>query len=144
MTKSGNLFADELTEWLIEEGFYSISLSYVYLFICMHQLLSYLMLMTVSIGILLKLLVNGLLILWEIDSMWTSWDIHIGSCQSEVLRCVSISWQLGGGKTKQFSFCAQLNYEGKNCCLCILVDRGKGDKQHFPLCAQSMTIKTNK
>ena len=24
---------------------------------------------------------NGLLILWERDSMWTSWDMHIGSCQ---------------------------------------------------------------
>ena len=24
---------------------------------------------------------NGLLIPWERDSMWTSWDMHIGSCQ---------------------------------------------------------------
>ena len=43
-------------------------------------LLFYIMFMIVSIGIQMKILENGLLILLEIYSMWTSWDIHIGSC----------------------------------------------------------------
>ena len=31
MTNSGNLFADELTEWLLEAGLHSISMSDVYI-----------------------------------------------------------------------------------------------------------------
>ena len=49
-------------------------------------LLSYLMLMTVLIVTLLKLLENGLWIPQDIYSMWSSWDMHIGSCQSQFLR----------------------------------------------------------
>ena len=72
ITKSGKLFADELTEWLLEAGFIQsqcqMSIYYKYapdgsIF------LSYLMLMTMSIGIQMKILENGLLILREIDSM---------------------------------------------------------------------------
>ena len=45
------------------------------------KLLSDLMSMIVSIGIHMKILENGLFIFWERDSMGTSWDMHIGSCQ---------------------------------------------------------------
>ena len=63
MTNSGKLFSDELIEWLLEAV-----LSYINVIrqsiIIMHQmdqkLLSYLMFMTVYIGILLKLSENGL------------------------------------------------------------------------------------
>ena len=62
MTNSGNLFSDELTEWLLEAGFIQsqchMSIYYKYapkgtIF------LFYLMLITVSIVILMKLLENG-------------------------------------------------------------------------------------
>ena len=42
----------------------------------------YLMMMIVSIGIHLKLLENGLWNIYERYSMWNYWDIHIGLCQS--------------------------------------------------------------
>ena len=84
MTKSGKLFADELTELLIKEGFIQsqcqMSIYYKYA-PDGSKLLFYLMLMIVYIGTQIKILENGLLILWERDSMWTSWDMHIGSCQ---------------------------------------------------------------
>ena len=59
MTNSGKLFADELTEWIIEEGLfnhnsrcpYTISMHQMYL-----RLLFYLMLMIVSTGIQMKIL----------------------------------------------------------------------------------------
>ena len=50
------------------------------------RFLSYILLMTLSIGIHLSLLGNGLWILLERYSMWTSWDVHIGSGQSEFIR----------------------------------------------------------
>ena len=66
MTNYWNLFADELTEWLLEAGFIQskcqMSIYYKYAPF-RKKLLSYLMLMTVSIVILLKLLENGLWIL---------------------------------------------------------------------------------
>ena len=49
------------------------------------KLLFNLMLMTVYIGLLLKLLETFVWMLQEIDSMWTSWGVHIGSCQSEFI-----------------------------------------------------------
>ena len=42
------------------------------------KLSSYLMLIILSIGIQMKILESGLLIPWEIDSVWTDWDMHIG------------------------------------------------------------------
>ena len=45
------------------------------------KLLFYLMLMTVFIGIPLKLLETFLWTILERDSMWTSWYLHIGFCQ---------------------------------------------------------------
>ena len=72
MTNSGKLFADELIEWLLEAGFIQsqcqMSIYYNYAPYG-KKLLSYPMLMTVSIGILLKLLENGLWILYQIHSM---------------------------------------------------------------------------
>ena len=66
MTYSGKLFADELTEWLIEAGFIQsqcqMSIYYKYAPDA-SKLFSYLMLMIVSIGIQMKRLENGLLIL---------------------------------------------------------------------------------
>ena len=66
MTNSGKLFADELIEWLLETGLSNLNVRCISI-ISMHQMdqtmLSYYMLMTVSIGILLKLLENGLWIL---------------------------------------------------------------------------------
>ena len=49
-------------------------------------LLFYIMLMTVSIGILLKLLGNGLWMFEERDSVWNAWYMYIGSCQSDFLK----------------------------------------------------------
>ena len=84
MTDSGKLFADELTEWLLESGFIQsqcqISIYYKYA-PYWSKIVFYLMLMIVSIGIQMKILANGMLIIWEIDPMWTYWDMHIGSCQ---------------------------------------------------------------
>ena len=66
ITNSGNLIADELTEWLLEAGFMQsqcqMSIYYKYAPIGT-QKLYYLMLMILSIGKLLKLLENGLWIL---------------------------------------------------------------------------------
>ena len=59
MTNSGKLFSDELTEWLLEEGFIKSQCQmYIYYKYSPDEtkLLSYIMLMTVSIGIILKLL----------------------------------------------------------------------------------------
>ena len=72
MTNSGKLFADDLTEFLPEAGFIQYNVRCLYI-ISMHQmdqnLFSYLMLIIVSIGIQMKILENGLLILWDRDSM---------------------------------------------------------------------------
>ena len=88
-TNSGNLIADELTEWLHEAFLCNHNVRCLYIII-MHQmdqkLLFYLMLMIVSIGMRIKILENGLLIIWERDSMQNSWDMHIGSFQSVFLR----------------------------------------------------------
>ena len=67
--------------WLKQASF-NLNVKCLYV-ISMHQMifLFYLMLMTVSIGIILKLLEIGFWILCEIYSMWTSWDMPIGSCQ---------------------------------------------------------------
>ena len=66
MINSGKLFDGELTEWLLEAGFiqskYHISIYYKYA-PDGSILLFYLMLMTVSIGVNLRLLENGLWIL---------------------------------------------------------------------------------
>ena len=84
MTNYGKLFADEWTEWLPEAGFVQsqcqVSIYYKSA-LDGSNWFSYIMLMTVSIGIRMKILEFGLFILWERDSMWTSWDMHIGSCQ---------------------------------------------------------------
>ena len=72
MTNSGTLFSDVLTEWLLEAALSYLNFRFISI-ISMQQmdqnLLSYLMLMTVSIGILLKFLENVLWILYEKDSM---------------------------------------------------------------------------
>ena len=72
MTKSGKLFADDFTEWLLEAGLFNHNGRFLSI-ISMHQmdlkLLFYLMLMIVCIGIQMKILENGLLIPWERDSM---------------------------------------------------------------------------
>ena len=66
MTNSGKLFDDELTEWLLEAGLSNVNVIFLSI-ISMHQMdqtcFSYLILMTVSIAILLKLLENGFRIL---------------------------------------------------------------------------------
>ena len=65
MTKYGKFFCDELTECLLEPGFIrSQCQMYIYYKYAPDgsKLLSYLVLMTVSIGILLKFLGNGLCI----------------------------------------------------------------------------------
>ena len=66
MTNYGKLFADELTEWSLEEVFiqsqYHMSIYYKYAPYG-YIFLYYLMLMTVSIGIQMKLPENGLWIL---------------------------------------------------------------------------------
>ena len=59
MTNSGNLFADELTEWLLEAGFiqFQCQMSMYYKYAPEGSKLLYnLMLMTVSIGIQMKIL----------------------------------------------------------------------------------------
>ena len=72
MTNSGKLFSDVLTEWLIESGLFNHSVRCLSI-ISMHHmdktLLSYIMLVTVYIGIQMKILEIGLLILWERYSM---------------------------------------------------------------------------
>ena len=72
MTNPGKIFADELIEWLIEAGFIQ-SQCQISIYRIMHQIdlnfLFNLMLMIVSIGIQMKILENGLLIPWEINSM---------------------------------------------------------------------------
>ena len=63
ITNYGKLFADELTEWLIEAGLikYQCQISIYYKYASYgKKLLFYLMFMIVSIGILLKRLENGL------------------------------------------------------------------------------------
>ena len=66
MTKSGNLFADELTEWLLESLFIQfqcqMSICYKYAPDPIKNLF-YLMFMTVYIGIVLKLFEN---VLWKL------------------------------------------------------------------------------
>ena len=72
MTNSGKLFADELTEWLIEEGLCNYNVrcqSTISMHLMDPRLLFYLMLMIVSTGIQMKILENGLLTPWERDSM---------------------------------------------------------------------------
>ena len=72
MTNSGKLFADELTEWLIEEVFCNHNVrcpSTISMHLMNPILLFYLMLMIVSTGIEMKILENGLLTLWERYSM---------------------------------------------------------------------------
>ena len=72
ITNSGKLFVDELPEWLLEAGFIKsqcqMSIYYKYAPYG-SKMLYYLMLVTVSIGILLKLLENGLGTLYESDYM---------------------------------------------------------------------------
>ena len=72
MTNSGNLFSDELKEWLLEADFIQsqcqMSIYYKYAPDGSKNVF-YLMLMIVSIGIQMKILENCLLILWERDSM---------------------------------------------------------------------------
>ena len=66
MTYSGKLFDDELAEWLLEEGFiqYHCQMSIYYKYAPYGSFfLSYLILMTVSIGVHMRLLENGLWIL---------------------------------------------------------------------------------
>ena len=66
MTKSGKLFSDEFTEWLLEAGFikyqYQMSIYYMYA-IDSKQMFVVSYMMTLYIVILLKLLKNGLLML---------------------------------------------------------------------------------
>ena len=84
MTNSWKLFSGELTEWLPVAGFIQYQ-CHMYMYYKYAQdgkfFLFYLMLMTLYIGVLLKLLENGLWILQERDYMWASWDMHIGPCQ---------------------------------------------------------------
>ena len=72
MTNSGKLFADELTELLIEAGFiqsqFQMSIYYKYAPYG-SNFLFYIMLTIVYIGIQMKILENGLMIPWERDSM---------------------------------------------------------------------------
>ena len=66
MTNSWKLFYDKLTEWLLEADFiqYQCHMSIYYKYAPYGKtFLSYLMLMTMSIDILLKLSENGLWIL---------------------------------------------------------------------------------
>ena len=72
MTNSRKLFADELTEWLLETCFIQLQchMSIYYKYAPDgSNFLSYLMLMIVSTDIKMKILENGLLILWERYSM---------------------------------------------------------------------------
>ena len=66
MTDSGKLFSDELIEWLLEADFIQSRFQmFIYYKYAPYgsNLFSYLMLITVPIGILLKILENGLWIL---------------------------------------------------------------------------------
>ena len=68
MTNSGKLFGDEFTEWSLEAGLiqYQCQMSIYYKYAPDGTIfLSYIMLMTVSIGMILKLLENGFGILYE-------------------------------------------------------------------------------
>ena len=72
MTNSGKLFADELTEWLIEEDLCNHNVrcpSTISMHLMDLKLLFYLMLMIVYTGIQMKILENGLLAPWKRDSM---------------------------------------------------------------------------
>ena len=84
LTNSGKLFAVELKEWLLEAGFIQsqcqMSICYKYAPDGSKIVVLYYFYDCVY-GIQMKVLENGLLILWEIDSMRNSWDMHIGSCQ---------------------------------------------------------------
>ena len=67
MNNSGKLFADELKEWFLEAGFiqYQFHISIYYKYAPDGtKMLFYLMFMTVFIGISMKLLEDGLWILW--------------------------------------------------------------------------------
>ena len=72
MNNSGKLFADDLTEWLLEAGFIQsqcqMSIYYKYAPYGSKNVV-YLMLMIVSIGMQMKISENGLLIIWERDSI---------------------------------------------------------------------------
>ena len=75
MTNSGKLFADELTEWIIEEGFMQSQCQMTIFYKYApdgSKILFYLMLLIVYTGIQMKILENGLLAPLESDSMWTS------------------------------------------------------------------------
>ena len=67
MTNSGKLFTDELTEWLIKEGYVQsqcqMSIYYKYT-PDGYKIVLYIMLMIVSTGIQIKILENGLMKPW--------------------------------------------------------------------------------
>ena len=66
MKNSGNLFADELTKWLLEAGFiqYTFQMSIYYKYKTDgKKMLFYIMLMTLSTVILLNILENTLWVL---------------------------------------------------------------------------------
>ena len=72
MNNSGKLFAGDLKEWLLDSGLiqYQCHMSIYYKYAPDGiKKLFYLMLMTVSIGIFLKMLENGLWMIQEIYSM---------------------------------------------------------------------------
>ena len=89
-------FLISLQSGYLRQASLNINVRYIYI-ITMHQIEQnisfYLMLITVSIGTILKILENVLWMLQERDSMWASWDKHIGSCQSEFLRLRTILFQ---------------------------------------------------
>ena len=68
----GSVFADELTEWLLEAGFIQsqcqMSIYYKYAPYG-YKIVVFLILMIFSIGIQMNILENGLLIPWERYSM---------------------------------------------------------------------------
>ena len=75
MTNSGKLFADDLTKWLIKEGFIQSKCQmYIYYKYAPDgsKIVVYLSLMIVFIGTQMKILESGLLIPWARDSMLTS------------------------------------------------------------------------
>ena len=72
MNSSGNLFADELTECLLNQDYYNLNDIYIYIISMNHmeqEFLCYLIFMIVSIGIIMKLLGDSLWTLEEIYSM---------------------------------------------------------------------------
>ena len=72
MTNYGKLFYDESTELLLEADLSNINVRCIYITSMHHMVQCFffdLMLMIVSIGILLRLLENGLWIIQERDSM---------------------------------------------------------------------------